>query len=265
VAVNEAVERAHNEGILSAASLMMSGAAVADAVERAGRTPGLGVGLHLVLVDGRPVLPPDRVPDLVAADGRFRDNMVAAGFAFLRPRVRRQLAAEIEAQFAAFAATGLTLDHVNAHKHFHLHPVIASEIIRIGGRFGARAVRAPIEPRHVLRGIEAHLPPGNRLADFWARRVARRLERAGFTVPGAVFGLGWSGAMTGHRLRGVIARLPDGLSEIYLHPAIGPYGGGGAGYDHAGEFVGLVDPASRSAATAAGVRLGSFRALLEEG
>jgi hopanoid biosynthesis associated protein HpnK len=258
VAVNEAVERAHREGILSAAGLMVSGAAMADAVERARRLPRLGVGLHLVLVDGRPVLPPERVPDLVGPDGRFRDNMVVAGIAFLRPPVRRQLAAEIEAQFAAFAATGLPLDHVDAHKHFHLHPVIAAEIIRLGRRFGMNAVRAPVEPSGLLAGIEQRPPPANRLANFWARRIAGRLRRAGFTVPDAVFGLGWSGAMTGERLRGVIARLPDGLSEIYLHPATAGYDSAGPGYDHVGEFAGLVDPASRATVEANGVLLRRF-------
>lgn len=220
--------------------------------------PRLGVGLHLVLVDGRPALPPGRVPDLVGPDGRFRDNMVVAGIAFLRPHVRRQLAAEIEAQFAAFAATGLPLDHVDAHKHFHLHPVIASEIIRVGRRFGMKAIRAPVEPSGRLRGIEQRPPRANRLANFWARRIAGRLRRAGLTVPDAVFGLGWSGAMTGDRLRGVIACLPEGLSEIYLHPAIAGYDGGGPNYDHMGEFAGLIDPASRAALERGGVRLSRF-------
>jgi len=237
---------------------MVSGAAVDDAVARARRLPRLGVGLHLVLVDGRPVLPADRVPGLVGADGRFRDNMVAAGVAFLRPSVRRQLAQEIEAQFAAFAATGLPLDHVNAHKHFHLHPLIASEIIRIGGRYGMRAVRAPVEPVALLAGIERATPPSSGLADFWAHRIAGRLRRAGLTVPDAVFGLGWSGAVTGVRLRGIIDRLPDGLCEIYLHPATRTYGGSGIGYDHAGELAGLIDPQSRRALERQGALLGSF-------
>jgi predicted glycoside hydrolase/deacetylase ChbG (UPF0249 family) len=184
--------------------------------------------------------------------------MVTAGIAFLRPRARRQLAAEIEAQFAAFAATGLTLDHVNAHKHFHLHPVIAAEIIRIGRRFGMRAVRAPVEPVARLAGIERQPPPASRLANFWARRMASRLRRGGFIVPDAVFGLGWSGAVTGARLRGIIARLPDGLSEIYLHPAIRSYAAGGGGYDHAGELAGLLDAESRLVIAAQGVVLRRF-------
>ncbi|HET8585835.1 MAG TPA: hopanoid biosynthesis-associated protein HpnK, partial [Casimicrobiaceae bacterium] len=123
--VNEAVELAHTKGILTAASLMMSGDAVDDAIARARRLPTLRVGLHLVLVDGKPVLPPAAIPALVDRDGRFPRDLVRAGVnLFLRPDARRQLAAEIAAQFDAFAATGLALDHVNAHHHFHLHPSV---------------------------------------------------------------------------------------------------------------------------------------------
>ncbi|MGN6123668.1 MAG: ChbG/HpnK family deacetylase, partial [Sphingomonas oligoaromativorans] len=107
-AVNEAVERAHAHGILTAASLMVAGDAAGDAVARAKRLPALGVGLHLVLVEGRPMLSAREVPDLVDETGHFRTNMALAGVNFFfRPSVRRQLAAEIEAQFAAFHATGL--------------------------------------------------------------------------------------------------------------------------------------------------------------
>src|SRR5581483_6196132 len=128
--VNEAVERAHRDGVLSAASLMVSGRAAADAVARARTMPNLKVGLHLVLVEGRPVLPASAVPDLVGPQGFFRTDMARAGAAmFFRPKVKAQLAREIEAQFAAFEATGLKLDHVNAHKHFHLHPTIAGLMI----------------------------------------------------------------------------------------------------------------------------------------
>ncbi len=128
--VNEAVEQAHLHGILSTASLMIGAPAAADAVERARRLPGLRVGLHLTLVDGRPVLPAEEAAALVGDDGRFDPNMARAGVRFFfLPRVRRQLAREIRAQLAAFRATGLTLDHVNAHKHMHLHPTVARLLI----------------------------------------------------------------------------------------------------------------------------------------
>ena len=251
VAVNEAVEIAHRDGILTAASLMVGAPAAADAVARAKRLPSLGVGLHLVLVDGTPVLPPGQVPGLVDGDGRFRDNMALAGAAmFFLPATRRQLAAEIEAQFAAFAATGLPLDHVNAHKHFHLHPTVAGLIATIDARYGLAAVRAPLEP-----GAAS-------LTDPWARLVAARFRRRGIAVPGAVFGLTHSGAMTADRLRAAIAALPEGLSEIYLHPATrDDYPGHGPDYRHRDELAALLDPGIRAQLDAAEVRLGSFAAV----
>ena len=142
--VNHAVERAHREGVLAAASLMVGAPAAHDAIARARACPDLRVGLHLVLADGAPVLPPRAIPDLVDAGGRFGNRMVRDGVRFFAlPRVRRQLALEIHAQFEAFAASGLALDHVNAHKHFHLHPTVLGLIIDIGRRHGLRAVRLP--------------------------------------------------------------------------------------------------------------------------
>lgn len=259
-AVNEAVEETHRHGILSAASLMVAGDAAADAVARARQLPGLGVGLHLVLVDGRPVLPPAEVPDLVGRDGRFHDNMALAGMRFFfSPSVRRQLAAEIEAQFAAFAATGLPLDHLNAHKHFHLHPTVLGLAIRIGRRFGLRAVRAPVEPAAAVGAVEPTSQGiAGWLAGAYARRAQRRLRAAGLLVPDQVFGLAWSGAVTAERLSRLLPHLPEGLSEVYAHPATGGYPGSAAGYRYAEEAAALLDPQVRAAVTQGGFRTGRF-------
>lgn len=258
---NEAVEIAHRSGVLAAASLMVTGPAAGDAVARARRNPSLSVGLHLVLVEGRPALPAAEVPELVDDAGRFRTGMARAGAAmFFKPAARAQLAAEIAAQFQAFAATGLTLDHVNAHKHFHLHPTIASAIVRIGARHGLRAVRVPIEPRRVLALAEpAGRYPVNPVVDLWAALARRRFRRAGLLVPDQVFGLAWSGAMTAGRLRGLIDNLPGGLSEIYLHPATaGGFEGAAAGYGYAAELAALIAPEVIDAVKGGGARRGGF-------
>jgi chitin disaccharide deacetylase len=240
VEVNDAVERAHRDGILTAASLMVSAPAAADAVARARTMPKLGVGLHLVLVEGRPALPPSEIPALVGPDGNFRLDMVRVSFEmFLLPSVRRQLAAEIEAQFAAFAATGLKLDHVNAHKHFHLHPTIAGLVVKIGRRFGMTAMRVPFEPVSVLREIEPGITGGT-VERIWARRLQSRLRASGIFSPDQVFGLCWSGAMTPERLLGIVSRLPDGISEIYLHPATGSYAGSTPGYRYESDLDALM-------------------------
>lgn len=242
--VNDAVAQAHREGILTAASLMVSGAAAADAIVKAKANPRLRVGLHLVLVEGRPTLPASSIPDLVAADGMFRTDMArSAANMFFFPKVRRQLEAEVDAQFDAFRATGLSLDHVNTHKHFHLHPTIAATILRVGKHYGLRAMRVPLEPSDILRKAEpfAKLPSALVTAP-WATLSRARLRAAGMRIPDRVFGLAWSGAMTPSRVLGLIENLPDGLSEIYLHPATGPYPGSAPGYRYDEELAALLAP-----------------------
>ena len=204
------------------------------------------------------MLPAERVPDLVDGQGFFRQNMVRAGVDFFfRPAVRRQLAAEIEAQFQAFAATGLALDHVNAHKHFHLHPTIARLMLESGRRHGARAMRVPLEPVSILSRIEGGTRRSAGTVGPWARRLRRRLGKAGMTTPDQVFGLAWSGAMTAPRLAGILAHLPEGLTEIYLHPATaGGFRWAAPGYRYAEELAALTDGAVLTAA--ARVQRGGF-------
>ncbi|MBX9882226.1 MAG: hopanoid biosynthesis-associated protein HpnK [Sphingomonas sp.] len=263
--VNEAVERAHVDGVLSCASLMVTGPAAEDAVARARRLPRLGVGLHLVLVEGVPALPPEQLPDLVDTSGRFRTDMARAGATmFFKPAARAQLAAEITAQFAAFARTGLPLDHVNAHKHFHLHPTIAGLVIAIGRRFGMKAVRAPVEPFAPLAAVEpVKLGAEARIAGLWAKLLRRRLRRAGLSVPDQVFGLAWSGAVTADRLAGLLPHVPDGVTEIYAHPATDDaYPGHYPGYSYEAELGALLDPRVMAGVAAAGgpVRFADLRA-----
>lgn len=249
LSVNEAVEQAHREGLLGAASLMVAGPAAADAVRRARALPHLRVGLHLVLVEGNAVLPPAAIPDLVDASGWFGSDQLRRGFTYAFA-ARRQLEAEIEAQFAAFAATGLTLDHANAHKHMHLHPVVAGLMIRIGRRYGLRALRIPAEPSAPLAACGTSAGLGARALAAWSRVLRAQARRAGLAVNDHAFGIAWSGHMTAPRLLALAPHLPDGLSEIYFHPAsrrdaalarLMP------DYEHEAELAALLDPAVAAA------------------
>jgi hopanoid biosynthesis associated protein HpnK len=259
--VNDAVEAAHRDGILSAASLMVAAPAAADAVARARRLPRLRVGLHIVLVEATPMLPPERVPDLVDARGHFRTDMARLGLdIFVRPSARRQLAAEIAAQFEAYRSTGLPLDHVNAHKHFHLHPTIAGAILAIGRRYGMRALRVPVEPAAVLAQVEPSTPRRFALDTApWAALLRWRARHAGLRTADAVFGLAWSGAMTPSRLEGLLRHLPEGVSEIYTHPATrGGFAGAAPGYRYADELAALVSPAAVAAVRNGDIALGGY-------
>ncbi|MBS4075899.1 hopanoid biosynthesis-associated protein HpnK [Ameyamaea chiangmaiensis] len=219
--VNEAIEIAHRDGLLSTASLMVAGDAVEDAVARARRLPNLRVGLHLVVIEGPAVLPPEQIPDLVGPDGRFPSDQLGLGVNyFFRPSVRRQLAAEIGAQFEAFARTGLKLDHANAHKHMHLHPTVGRLMIRIGRTYGLRAVRVPLEPPGPLQSAGTFTDTlGDDALRRWTAVLRHQAHRAGMLTNDACFGIAWSGHMTTERVAALAAHLPEGLSEIYFHPA----------------------------------------------
>jgi hopanoid biosynthesis associated protein HpnK len=262
-AVNEAIEQSFLQGVLSAASLMVAEAAADDAVRRAHALPQLAVGLHVVLADGQAVLPPRRIPALVDGAGRFPDRMAREGARFFAlPRVRRQLEAEIRAQFAAFAATGLTFDHVNAHKHFHLHPTVLGMLLAIGAEYGSPPMRWPREPLWVARRAGGGL--AGALLTPWLALMRRRLRAAGVECNETVFGICTTGAMDEAQLLDILAHLPEGLSEIYLHPATrnGLTPGMGA-YRHRDELQALLSARVRAAVRASGARTGGFRALTD--
>jgi hopanoid biosynthesis associated protein HpnK len=259
--VNEAVEIAHRNGILTAASLMVGAPAAADAVRRALRLPSLRVGLHIVLVDGRPVSLPMRVPDLVDRTGNFHNGMFAASVRiFADPAARRQAAAEIAAQFDAFAATGLRLDHVDCHRHWHLHPTVARLVLEAGRRYGVTAVRIPNEPANVLKYAERHsISPRSVVIAMAAARLRTRVRASNLQSADRVFGLAWSGAMTERRIAALLAHLPDGLSEIYTHPATSnAFAGAAPGYRYADELSALVSPDIKSAIADNGIRLTAY-------
>jgi chitin disaccharide deacetylase len=246
---------------LTAASLMVGAPAAADAIARARALPDLRVGLHVVLVDGDPLAERGQIADLVDADGRFRNDLARYGMQIaFDASLRRQLEAEITAQFEAYRATGLPLDHVDGHRHLQLHPNIAGAIMRVGKRYGMRALRVPVEPWRVVAGID----PGTRrvvgrvVAPF-AAWLRRRVRAAGLTTADAVFGLAWSGAMTRTRVAALLEHLPPGLIEIYLHPAtIDAFAGAAPGYRYAEEFAALCDPACIAAARRSGYALGGY-------
>lgn len=216
--VNEAVERAYREGVLTQASLMVAAPAALDAVRRARTLPDLKVGLHLVLVDGDSCLGHAQLPHITGPDGRFSTQQAALGVKyFFSPAARRELRAEIEAQFAAFAETGLTLHHADAHKHFLLHPTIARMLIEVGRGYGLKRLRIPAEPPAIMARLGERIGLGDHALYAWTRFL--RWQARGLALPDQVFGLKWSGHMTRERVERLLPLVPQGRTEIYTHPA----------------------------------------------
>lgn len=243
---------------------MIGSPAARDAVARAKRDPSLKVGLHVVVVRGAPILPSEHIPRIVDANGDLRRDLVGTSFRWALDReARAQLRREIEAQFEAYAATGLPLDHVDSHNHLHVHPIVFDMLMDIGPRFGMRALRIPHEP-----ALASYRAAGDAFVSRavwplflspWMSRMRRRARRAGVVTNDAIFGMRDSGHVTAERLRSFIRLLPDGVTEIYLHPAKGSSGDpSAAGYDHEGELAALLDPAVRRAIQDTGVKLVSY-------
>jgi chitin disaccharide deacetylase len=261
--VNEAIEQASREGILTAASLMVGAPAAADAIRRARALPDLRVGLHVVLADGKAVLAPSSIPGLADGSGHMDSRMFARGLRyFALPSVRRQLEAEIRAQFAAFARTGLPLDHVNVHKHFHLHPTILGMLLRIGRDYGAPAVRIPAEPAWFAgRGGGWAARARGILLMPWIALMKARLRAARVLHNDQIFGLADSGAMDEAKILEIIAGLPAGVTEIYLHPATesgAAIAASMGAYRHLEELRALLSPRVREAIDGAGIARGGY-------
>ncbi|MBV8726981.1 MAG: hopanoid biosynthesis-associated protein HpnK [Candidatus Eremiobacteraeota bacterium] len=270
--VNEAIEQAHRDGILRAASLMVAAPHTADAIERARRLPSLRVGLHLVLVNGRPVLPASELPDLVDSNGCFPTDLGKAGVRyFFRSGARRQLEAEIRAQFEAFARVGLPLDHVNAQNHMHVHPTILGLVLKVGPQYGMRAVRVPREPFFASwRAAHADLWPRFANAFFlwpWLTLMQARLNAAGMRTNDFVFGMNDSGRMNADRVLKLLRNLPPGVSEMYFHPAtkawpdIDPLI---QRYAFADELAALIDPEVAQKLQRLGVVPNAFTDVVEQ-
>src|SRR5262249_30026641 len=221
--VNRAIVEAHQHGILTSASLMVTGDAFEEAVALARSNPRLAVGLHLVLVCGKSVLPPSEIPHLVDASGRFPFGPQKTGLRYQFNRAaRRELRSEIRAQLNKFHGTGLRLSHVDGHLHMHSHPVVFRMLIDMAAEFGIKVIRLPREELGVTLRID-RTNLATKLAWWWifgrlGRYGERRLSRTGIKFADRVYGLLASGRMTEEYLLEMIPRVNGDLIEIYSHP-----------------------------------------------
>ncbi|MBE9009903.1 hopanoid biosynthesis-associated protein HpnK [Pseudanabaenaceae cyanobacterium LEGE 13415] len=223
--VNQAIVTAHQKGVLTSTSLMITGDAVEDAIELAKANPTLSVGLHLVLGMGRSVLSPEQIPHLVDASGRFPDDPAKAGLNYqFNAKARRELPLEIRAQLEKFRQTGLKLSHVDGHLHLHSHPIVLKHLVEFAKEFEIPEIRLPSEELSIAIAID----PSDRVAKTVGSIVFAGLRRYGETLlrkhrihfADRVYGLLQTGRITESYLLDLIPRITANVVEIYSHPAI---------------------------------------------
>ena len=223
--VNQAVIRAHREGILTTASLMVNEPAFEEAVALAREHPRLGVGLHLTLLCGHSALPPGEIPGLVNVKGEFSRNPPGAGFRYFFQRsLREQLRREIHAQFQKFRAARLPLDHVNGHLHLHLHPTVFGILMADAAQLGIKRLRLTFDPfRLNLRLAFGHFTyRALHVAIFHplSARARPALSQRGIRHTDAVFGLLQNARVDEPYVTRLLPSLPAGDSELYSHPSL---------------------------------------------
>lgn len=250
-ASNEAVIRAHREGILTSASLMVNEPAFDEAVTLARQHPRLGVGLHLTLLCGHSTHPPSLIGGLVNARKEFSANPVAAGLRyFTRRGLRHQLREEICAQFRKFGGTGLPLDHVNGHLHVHLHPTVFRILMKDADLLVLRRFRLTRDGfwrnARLARGRWAYRLSHAVIYGLLAARARRPLRQRGIRHTRRVFGLLQDSRVDEAFLLKLLARLPAGDSELYSHPSLDEF-------PH--ELAALVSPRVKAAVAEQGIQL----------
>ena len=255
--INAAVLRAHREGILTTASLMVNEAGCAEAVRLAQETPSLGVGLHLTLLCGHSALASELIPGLVGRDRAFSDNPVGVGLRYFLSRpLRAQLEEEIGAQFELFQRTGLPLDHVNGHLHLHLHPTVFGILMKRARDWKITHLRLTRDPfwfntrlapgHYAYRGLHAAL------YHVLAGRARPVLSARAIKHTTVVFGLLQNARVDEDYVTRLLPALPPGDSELYSHPSLDEF---------KNEFDALISPRVKQLVVEQGIRLVRYQDL----
>lgn len=221
--VNRAIVELHRAGVLTSASLMARATATEEAIELARALPSLGVGCHVLLVDGRAVLSPDKIPSLAdSATGLMHRRLTSFLARLFTGRIRAaEIEAETAAQIALLQMRGVRLTHVDTHKHLHVFPSVLRPVLRAARAAGIRAVRNPFEPVWAVRATAGA---------SWARcaevNALRKLEAQcrqiiadeGFATTDGTIAMAGTGVLDAAMVRSLLEQLPQGAWELVTHP-----------------------------------------------
>jgi hopanoid biosynthesis associated protein HpnK len=224
--INRAIVEAHTRGIVTSSTLMATGRAFDDAVRLAKSVPRLSIGCHVVLIDGEPVLDAKRLPSLTSISAQFRDGVMSFAVRALAGRLDPgEIEAEASAQIRNLQAAGVSVSHLDTHKHTHLFPAVLRPLLRAARACGLAAIRNPFGPRQPLKSSELLKRPG-----LWTRYAEVRILRAlaakfreaataeGFVTPDGTLGIVVTGALDEKLFRGIAAIIPEGTWEFVCHP-----------------------------------------------
>jgi hopanoid biosynthesis associated protein HpnK len=222
--VNAGIIRAHRDGVLRSASLMVAEPAARAAAEMARDNPALDVGLHAVVCRGRSLLDASRLGAAVSASGEFIDSPVGAGMRYFFDRsMRAAMTDELRAQVERHLELVGYLNHIDGHLNFHVHPLFADILVDLAVEYKVPCIRLPRE--RVMTTLRLRRDNATRklvesiIFRTLSRRTSRMMAHRGLTSTDALFGLHQSGHLSEDYVLSVLDRIREGTTELYFHPA----------------------------------------------
>ena len=223
--VNRAIVEAHTRGVVTSSTLMANGPAFAEAVQLATTTPQLSIGCHVVLTDGRPLLGAEQLPTLTSGSN-FRDGMISFAVRAVTGGMKAgEINAEATAQIRRIQSAGITVSHIDSHKHTHLFPKILRPVLQAAAACGVHAVRNPFGPRLPLRSSQLLARPTlwTRYAEIqvlgsFAGAFRKAVDREGFATPDGTLGILVTGSLDENLFRAISRSIPEGTWEFVCHP-----------------------------------------------
>jgi hopanoid biosynthesis associated protein HpnK len=223
--VNRAIVETHMRGVVTSATLMANGAAFAEAMKLAKANPRLSVGCHVVLIDGEPVVNSQQLSSLTT-QGHFRDGLKTFAARAIAGRMKaEEITGEATAQIRKIQAAGISVSHVDTHKHTHLFPRILRPVLRAAAECGVRAVRNPFGPRMPLRSSQLLRRPNLwtryaevRVLSRFAGKFREAVDREGFATPDGTLGIEVTGTLDETLFHAIAQSIPEGTWEFVCHP-----------------------------------------------
>jgi hopanoid biosynthesis associated protein HpnK len=223
--VNRAIVEAHAHGVVTSSTLMANGAAFIEAARFAKSNPKLSVGCHVVLIDGVPVSDSNAIPTLTASS-RFRDGLKSFAVRALANKMSAdEITVEATAQIRKIQSAGISVSHIDTHKHTHVFPPILKPLLRAASDCGVRALRNPFGPRFPLRSSQLLARP-----NLWTRyaevQILRRfsgkfreaVRRDGFVTTDGTLGIEVTGTLDETLFQAIAQSIPEGTWEFVCHP-----------------------------------------------
>lgn len=271
--VNRGIVEAHSGGVVTSSTLMANGSAFAEAARLAKTIPTLSIGCHVVLIDGQPVLDAQQLPTLTSG-AHFRDGLMTFAARAIAGRIDAdEITAEASAQIRKIQAAGISVSHIDTHKHTHLFPKILRPLLRAAGTCGVHALRNPFGPRLPLHSGDLLARPGLwgryaqlRVLGRFAGQFRQAVDHDGFATPDGTLGIIVTGALDETLFHAIARNIPPGTWEFVCHPGYNDADLQGAATrlreSRETELRVLTLPAAREVLLQEGIELISYRELV---